>query len=65
MTKIKLYNFFKKLFEDVARAYFDSGDDLLLREAFSTINEKWPQPENLAPGTALEIFGKQYEVVDT
>jgi hypothetical protein len=49
----------------VARTYFESGDDELLREAFVTINEKWPQPENLPAGTALEIFGKHYEVTDS
>lgn len=62
LTKIKLYTFFKRLFEDVARQYFDSGDDNLLRVVFDTMNTVWPQPDLIPDIHEVELLGRKYQV---
>ena len=62
LSKIKLYSFFKKLFEDVAVAYFSSNSDDTLREVFRIINNEWPSPEEIPESSEVELLGKKYQV---
>jgi hypothetical protein len=63
LTKTKLYNFFKGLFEDIARAYFQTGSDDLLREVYKTMNNEWPQPDQIPDFHEVSLLGKKYQVV--
>jgi hypothetical protein len=62
LTKIKLYGFFKRLFVDVALAYFKAGDDQLLFNVFDTMNNKWPQPEHISELEQVELLGTKYVI---
>ncbi len=62
LTKIKLYSFFKKLFGDIAKIYFEGNNDDLLRQVYDIMNNKWPQPDHIPDIHEVELLGKQYQV---
>lgn len=62
LTKIKLYSFFKRLFDDVAKAYFKCGDDQMLKQVFDKINNEWPQPDCVSDLQQVELLGNKYEI---
>lgn len=62
LTKVKVYIFFKKIFEDVAKRYFATGDDQLLKDVFQVMNTTWSSPTMISDTFNLELLGKNYEV---
>lgn len=62
LTKVKVYIFFKKIFEDVAKRYFATGDDQLLKDVFQVMNTTWRSPTMISDTFNLELLGKNYEV---
>ena len=62
VTRTKLYSFFRGLFEDVAKAYFQEGTDDLLHKVYHTMNFEWPQPHEIPDIFEVTLLGKKYEV---